>query len=408
MTVDIVDELNVSWVKPRPPTNGAAEPNLATAQGYAVPTPVLGVRLVRIADVTRERVEWCWLHRMPYGKLTVVEGDPGLGKSTLLLDVAARLTTGRPMPGTDLEHEPAGVVILTAEDGLGDTVRPRLEAAGADLTRVAALTAVMEGSVERMPLLPEDLAHVEQAAMDMRAALVFVDPLMAYLSADVNSHRDQDVRRALAPAAAMAERTGAAVVVIRHLNKSSGASALYRGGGSIGITGAARSVLLVAPDPEDEERCILAVSKSNLAPIPPALAYQLVSDPAFDCARVDWHGPTDHRAADLLSAPQTDETRGAMAEAADFLRDLLGSGPMTAADAERERRQAGISEATLRRARQALGVVSEREGGIGSAGRWVWRLEAKALIRRSTFGASTLDALAVEDPASAWDTSAIR
>jgi hypothetical protein len=337
------------------------------------PRPVV----VPIAEVVREPVTWCWLHRLPYGKVSIIEGDPGLGKSTLALDLAARLTTGEPMPGTTVEHEPAGVVILSAEDGLGDTIRPRLEAAGANLERVAALTGVLDGGDERMPLVPGDVAHVEQAVQDTRARLVILDPLMAYLAGEVNAHRDQDVRRALAPLASMAERTGAAVVVIRHLNKSAGASALYRGGGSIGITGAARAVVLVAPDPEDPEggRRIVAMSKSNLAPLPPALAYRLVSDAALGCARIEWEGPTEHRAAELLAMPQTEDERSARGEAVAFLRDLLEAGATPAAEVRRMARQEGIADRTLDRAKRDAHVVSEREGfGPGSTVRW--RLDA--------------------------------
>src|SRR5262249_22936941 len=148
-----------------------------------------------------------------------------------------------------------------------DTIRPRLEAAGADLDRIHIFHAVRREGHEVIPSLPENLPELERAIRDRHAELVVIDPLMAYLGGGVDAHRDQDVRRALAPLAKMVERTGAAGLAVRHLNKggASGGNPLYRGGGSIGIIGAARSGLLVARDPDDPERRVFAVTKSNLA-----------------------------------------------------------------------------------------------------------------------------------------------
>ncbi|MDP6582331.1 MAG: AAA family ATPase, partial [Vicinamibacterales bacterium] len=222
--------------------------------------PAVGVLL---SDVTPERVEWLWLGRIPSGKVTLIDGDPGLGKSALTTDLAARVSTGRPMPDGE-PCEAGGVVILTAEDALADTVRPRLDAAGANSTRIIAVPTVGTGEDEHMPSVPGDLGAIEVAIQRVDARLVIIDPLMAYLGGEVNSHRDQDVRRALAPIAQLAERTGVAVLIIRHLNKDQGGKAIYRGGGSIGISGAARSVLLVAEDPDDLDRRILVPVKANL------------------------------------------------------------------------------------------------------------------------------------------------
>ncbi|MDQ3448489.1 MAG: AAA family ATPase [Chloroflexota bacterium] len=336
--------------------------------------------VVSLATVSTERVEWLWLHRVPRSKLTVLDGDPGLGKSTVTLDLAARVSTGRSMPESSLEHEPAGVVILSAEDGLGDTIRPRLEAAGADLSRIVALTGVRTADGERLPALPLDLGEIEETAFRIGAALIIVDPLMAYLDPTVNSHRDQDIRRTLAPLAAVAERTGAAVLVVRHLNKSSASSALYRGGGSIGIIGAARCGLLVAPDPEDEGRSILAVSKSNLGPKPPALAYRLVGDSTTEVARVAWEGVTEHTAAHLLETNDGDG-KDARREAADYLRELLTE-PMAAIEVRKLTRANGIADRTLDRAKKDCNVVSEREG-FGPGSRVMWRIDRHETHRTS-------------------------
>lgn len=218
--------------------------------------------LTRISDVKTQPIKWLWRGRIPLGKVTVFDGDPGLGKSLLSADLAARVSCNRPMPDgskSDLAG-PAGVVLLSAEDDPSDTIRPRLEVVGADLERIVLLQGVKENDEERMPSLA-DIALLKQAIATADAKLVVIDPLMAYLLGDVNSYKDQDIRRALAPLAALAAELNVAIVVIRHLNKSSSSNPLYRGGGSIGIIGAARSGLLVAKDPEDEDRRILAITK---------------------------------------------------------------------------------------------------------------------------------------------------
>jgi RecA-family ATPase len=235
-----------------------------------------GPAVVALADVAPAAVRWLWRGRVPLGKLTVLDGDPGVGKSTLLLDLAARVSRGTALPDcerSDLEG-PATVVLLTSEDGLADTVRPRLAAAGADLGRVVAMTGVRDG---QEVVLPREWPEVARVVARARARLLVVDPLMAYLERGVNAYRDQDARRALAPLALLADKVGVAIVVVRHLTKSGGANALYRGGGSIGIIGTARSGLLAAADPEDPagERRVLAVTKGNLAGTVPALGYRL-------------------------------------------------------------------------------------------------------------------------------------
>lgn len=328
--------------------------------------------LVRLEDVIPEQVKWLWQGRIPYGKLTVLDGDPGLGKSTMLLDIAARLTTGTPMPGDKVRPEKASVLLLSAEDGLGDTVRPRLEAAGADLSLVRARLIVRDIKGDRLPELGSDLATLELDIESIGARLVVIDPLMAYLGESANSNNDQDIRRTLAPVAALAERTGAAIVIIRHLNKASGGNAIYRGGGSIGIIAAARSGLLVAKDTDDptETRRILASTKCNLAPPPPSFAYRFMPAPN-GVACIQWEGETNHTATSLLAGPIDQSEKPAIAEASRFLRDMLEDTSKGVTEIKREARQAGISDITLRRAKDILGVVARREG-FGSSGFWVW------------------------------------
>jgi AAA domain len=307
-----------------------------------------------LADVAVQRVAWLWQHRVPLGKVTLLEGDPGLGKSTLTLDIAARVSRGAPLEGDTNAWEPAGVVIVGAEDGLADTLRPRLEAAGADLARIVAF------QLERLLTLPNDLASVRSAMRAVGALLVIFDPLMAFLASGVDSYRDQDVRRVLRDLAGLAAETGAAILIVRHLTKQTGSKALYRGGGSIGIAGAARSVLLVAAHPQEKDQRVLAPVKSNLCASPPALAFTL--DPLGETVRVGWHGVTSLDADALVTPPLSTEDSSAIGEAIQFLETLLAPGPVAAKLAERQRREVGISDYAWKEARRRLGVEAFKEG----------------------------------------------
>jgi hypothetical protein len=331
--------------------------------------------LVCVADVPAEPVRWLWPGRIPLGKLTVLDGDPGVGKSTLTLSIAAKVTTGSPFPD-HARPEAADVILLSAEDEIADTIRPRLEAAGADLARVFVLPDVqVDGELPRPPELPLDLDRLEAEVKDRAAALVVVDPLMAFLTGQVDAHRDQDVRRALAAMTYTAARTGAAVVIVRHMNKAVGGNPLYRGGGSIGIIGAARAGLLAAPDPDDDGRRVLAMTKSNLAAMPEALAYRLVTDDRHGVARIVWDGATSHTAADLLRVrrDEPDDQAPPRSEAEEVLRVILADGPVPARQAKQLARDAGIAERTLDRAREAIGAATRREG-FGPGARWLWSL----------------------------------
>jgi hypothetical protein len=317
--------------------------------------------------------------------LTVLDGDPGLGKSTVLLDIAARLSRGVAMPGEGECSEASGTVILTAEDDLATVVRPRLEAARADLSRVAVVRLMDgdQGHERDATFSPDDLEHVELRVREIGARLVIVDPLMHYLPERVDAHRDQDVRRGLAGLRSLAEQTGAAVVLVRHLNKSAGGVALYRGGGSIGIIALVRSGLVLAKDPDvaDGTARVLAANKSNLGPLPHSLNLRLVSDGERMPPRVEWGEASRHTAEALLTLPETPEERGAIEEARDFLTKLLSAGPVTAEMGDREASAVGISRRTLARARRDLGVTASKVGGPGDAKQhWRWELPH---VRRS-------------------------
>jgi len=332
-----------------------------------------------MADVEPEAVRWLWYPRIPLGKLTIFDGDPDVGKSSVTIDIAARVSNGSPMPDgnrSDVEG-PAGVILVSAEDGAGDTIRPRLDAAGADVKRVHLLTDVDfvddKGCPRRRPWsMPQDLDVLKLLVVETGAHLVVVDPLTAFLASSVDSYRDQDVRGALAPLARLAEETGAAVALVRHLNKAGGANAVYRGGGSIGIIGAARSALLFAKDPSDPSgnRKVMAREKGNLAPAWNSLAYELVSSEEYGCARIRWLGESAQTAATLLAVPASSEEVSAIDEAATFLRDALADGPVAQKQIVDEGRKIGISEKTLRRAKKDINVRS-RKLGLGG---WAWEL----------------------------------
>lgn len=336
--------------------------------------PVEIVVVTRVADVAAERVRWLWPGRIPFAKVTVLDGDPGLGKSTFTLDLAARVTTASPLPTGERPDAPAAVVLLSAEDAIADTVRPRLEAAGADLAKVHVLESVLDPEgVPRPPSVPGDVAHIERLVIATGAVMVVIDPLMAYLGSRIDSHRDQDVRRAMHALSLMAERTGAAVVLVRHLNKTPGGSALYRGGGSIGIIGAARAGLIVAADPDDPERRVLASTKANLGKLADSLAYRLVNDELRSVARVVWDGASHHRADDLLVTHDTTSEDGA--DAASVLAVVLADGPVWVKQAIAAMAEAGFSKDQAKRAKQKIGATSAKQGKPGDTeSGWVWVL----------------------------------
>jgi len=323
--------------------------------------------VVRLADVSREEVNWEWEARLPRRRIVLVEGDPGVGKSWLALAIAAAITTGAPLPGQTAPREAGNVLLLTAEDGLGDTVRPRLEDMGADLSRVTVLQAMRdERGNERHLSLVDDLGAVEAVLGEGGFKLLVIDPLNAYLGFALDTHRDAVLRAVLTPLALLAERWGVIVLCIRHLTKSARDKAIYRGQGSIAYTAAARVVFLVGVNPDDQRERVMVCLKNNLAPLPVALAFEL-SEGQFL-----WRGETSISAAALLMPDGDDGERTALAEAQEFLRDLLADGPVEAEEVEKQRRRAGVAEPTLRRAKATLGVRSRREGGIAGGGRWLW------------------------------------
>jgi hypothetical protein len=358
------------------------------AESIDVRAPVV----TRVADVERRPIHWLWHGYLPRGKLVILDGDPGLGKSTLTLDLAARVSAGLHMPdGSPLEHA-EDVLLLSAEDRVDDVIGPRLDAAGADDRRVHHLQTVpfyverdrvegewLDGSwCQREPVLPDDVSWIEDVVGRSAASLVVIDPLMAFLGGRVNTFRDSDVRRSLRPLSDVAERTGAVVLVVRHLNKTPGGSALYRGGGSIGFIAAARMGLLVAADHGDDSRRVLGVTKSNLGPMPSALSFRLTQTGEGDevASKVAWEGTSPYSAEQLLAVGPADEEPGALADATYFLRAELGDGPKAVKDLKRAAQEAGLSWATIRRAQNGLRVIPKHVGRPGERQHWEWELSA--------------------------------
>jgi len=319
--------------------------------------------VVRLSDVKPERVSWLWPRRIPAGKLVTLDGDPGLGKSTLALEFAATITTGGSWPDGSVCAFPGDIILLSAEDGLADTVRPRLDAAGADTTRVHAVQGVTMADGSLRPPTLADVDELHELITETGARLLIIDVLMAYLPSGTDSHKDQDIRRVLSRLAAMAEATGCTVLLLRHLNKAKGGDPLYRGGGSIGIVGAARAGMLVAADPDDDAARVLAATKSNLAPEPEALRYQLVDADAHGVARVQWLGVSTHDARALLAEHDAREDSPERDEATAWLEDYLTEqGRVLSADVKTAARKEKIAERTLKRAAQNLKVTYAEEG----------------------------------------------
>lgn len=331
----------------------------ATADPTGRPRPVI----VRLADVRQESVRWLWQDRLASGKITLLVGDPGLGKSWITLDIAARVSRGADWPDGFPGGAPQNVLLLSAEDGLADTIRPRLDLLRADASRIHALTALRNGECDRAVQL-NDVAALEQAITQREARLVIIDPISAYLG-HTDSHRDADVRALIAPLAAMADRTGAAILGVMHLGKSTQRPAIYRAVGSIAFAAAARIVLAVAPDPEGDNRRIVAGVKSNLSAPPKALAYVLNDG----CLVWETESVPDVDVDQLLNSPPLDREERRAADA--WLHEVLANGPVRSSEIVELAEQEGISRRTLFRAKKRLGVAS-RKTSEGMTGFWCW------------------------------------
>ena len=306
------------------------------------------LKLIKMSSVDVEEVQWIWYPYIPYGKVTIVQGDPGEGKTTFVLALIALLTQGKPLPEEENGTEPINVIYQTAEDGLADTIKPRLLSVGADCERVLVID---ENEVE-LTLSDERL---EQAIKKTDAKVIVLDPIQAYLGGDVDMHRANEIRPIMKRLALLAERTGCAVVLIGHMNKMGGAKSAYRGLGSIDIRAAVRSVLVVGRVKDEPTLRIVAHDKSNLAPEGKSIAFELDPDTGFA-----WKGYCETTVDELLCGNGSLLSKTAQAEK--LLKDLLSEGEMLSEEITNQAKELDISNRTLKIAKQNIGVKSFRKG----------------------------------------------
>lgn len=320
------------------------------------------LKITKLSDVQAEEVSWLWFPYIAKGKMTLIEGDPGLGKSYITLAIATAIAAGRGLPHTGTT-EPRNVLLLSAEDGLADTIRPRLDIMNADVGRIFAIESAVVFD-------DKGLQQVESAINEYNPAIVIIDPLFAYFGSGIDLHRANETRAVMSELTRIAGEHDCALLGLRHLTKSGKDRAIYRGLGSIDITAAARSVLLVGCDPDDSNNRAMVQTKNNLAPLGPAVGYEILEN------RFYWKLYTSLTAARILATSvDGEEGRPMLREAEEFLQATLSDGPHPAAEVQREAKAVGISDSTLKRARAALKIESYHEGQPGKKGqRWMWKL----------------------------------
>jgi putative DNA primase/helicase len=378
----------------------------------ATNAPRIGRRLIshRASDIPPERLTWIWGGRIACGKVMLIGGPPGLGKSQVTANIAATVSIGGRWPCQEGSAPDGDVITLSAEDGMADTIVPRLMAAGANLDRIHIVAAATkpDGTGRKTFSLKTDVDLLERTVAQIGAVrLIIIDPISAYMGgADGNGN--VETREVLEPLAEMANRLGIAVVAVTHLNKggAGGQTALNRFAGSIAFIAAARSAYLIIEDPEDEHRRLFLEAKNNLGPKSRGLAFRveqrLVCDDIL-ASNIGWEtDPVMASVDEALSASENrgaDEGRTGKDDAADFLRAILAAGPMPVLEIAQDARSAGLlgTESSIsqskafRSARTLLGITPKRTGGTGATGKWVWELPPAPKMP-----ASGLDALHLE------------
>ncbi len=332
------------------------------------------------SDIQSVPISWLWQGRIPLGKLTMIAGDPGLGKSLLTATLTAHVSKGFPFP-VDNSKPPIGdVILLSAEDDPADTIKPRLEALEADCSRIHIVEFIQEVDIEgettqRTFSFKRDLKAIEDLLSSLpNCRLVIIDPVSAYLDG-TDGNNNSDIRGLFAPLAELASRHKIAIVLVSHLNKNSGGSAGYRVMGSLAFTATVRSAYIVTKDKNNPDRRLLMPLKNNLAKDNTGLAYKIIEKDGAPI--VAWEPEAVTITVDeALALPESNEERTATDEAVDFLIDLLSSGPIKAEDAKKEARQAGINEKPLRSAREKLGIKPKK---LNFQGGWEWSLPEDAL-----------------------------
>lgn len=332
--------------------------------------------MINMESVKVEQIEWLLYPFIPFGKVTIIQGDPGEGKTTMVLQIIAKLTRGEPILlnkksqkeaqqdseenlkqevlSQDNPIQPVNIIYQTAEDGLGDTIKPRLLAAGADCSRVLVIDD------REQPLTMVDV-RLEEAIMQTKARMVVLDPIQGFLGTDVDMHRANEIRPLMKRMAVLAEKYHCAIILIGHMNKNSNGKSSYRGLGSIDFQAAARSVLIVGRLKDEPETRVMCHVKSSLAPEGKSVAFRLDKETGFQ-----WIGEYDISADDLLSG----DARGQKSRIAkEFLLDILADGGMAQKKIEEEASKQGIKKKTLRNAKQELEIDSVKRGN-----QWFWIL----------------------------------
>jgi len=315
------------------------------------------VKIISMDTVEVEEIRWLWKPYIPFGKLTIIQGDPGEGKTTLALRLAALLTQGKSFDdvGNMEISEPVNVIYQTAEDGLSDTVKPRLLSADADCSKIK----IIDDSEKALSM---DDERLEIALKETGAKLLILDPLQAYLGDKIDMNRANEVRNITKKLGALAARSGCAVILIGHLNKGSGAKAAYRGIGAVDFFAIARSVLLVARVPENPNIRAVAQIKNNLAVEGETMAFRL------DENGFTWIGAYDISTDELLAGYSSGDKHKS---AEDFLRKILANGQTVPASSIFAQAKAiGVSKRTIENVKQELGVESIKDGKS-----WLWKME---------------------------------
>ncbi len=330
-----------------------------------------------MASVEPKPVEWLWPGKIPLGKPVLIAGDPGLGKSLITTYIAAIVSTGGRWPEGDIGSPKGDVIMMSAEDDPADTIRIRLDAAGANVENIHCVKCVEtfsedEGKKEHYFSLAEDIAALElclRKKPDTR--LVIIDPISAYLSG-TDTHNNADVRSLLMPLVDTAAKFGVAVLLVSHLNKASGTNALYRTSGSLAFVATVRAAFLVTKDGADPDRRLFLPVKNNLGTDQGGLAYRIVVSQETGAPMIAWEDdPVFIDASSALEAAHPVRA-SKMGEAKSWLTEELAHGPMAQKELESRAARAHIARRTIRRAKKALDVNSIKS--TGANGDWLWEL----------------------------------
>lgn len=313
------------------------------------------LKLINMDEVTTVPVKWLWKPYIPLGKITIIQGDPGEGKTTLALAVAAALSCGKMLPGDTEPREPMNIIYQTAEDGLADTIKPRLESVNAECSHIL----VIDESKEELSMNDE---RIEEAIKLTNAKLVILDPIQAYIGANVDMHRANEIRPVMAKLGRIAETYGCAVVLIGHMNKASGQKCAYRGLGSIDIPAVARSLLIVGKLKNEPSKRVMSHAKSSLAQNGQSLVFQI-----NEHAGLEWCGTIDLTADQFLEDGGTSVSK--LESAKQFLLDILADGAKSQKEIQSAAEEMDFGNRTLKSAKTALGVKSIK---IGEG--WLWQL----------------------------------